>query len=66
MYLHAEMLKKMYTKKTVGEENSGCVSDPDERWIGLVRRVEETAQVNSAVAQCYLLSGASFGCLAGP
>lgn len=44
MYLHAEMMEKMYIKKTVGEENSDGVSlagDPDERWIALVHRVEE-------------------------
>lgn len=43
MYLHAVMLEKMHIKKTVGEENSDCVSVgvPDERWVALVHRVEE-------------------------
>lgn len=43
MYLHAEMLKKMHIKKTVGEENLDCLSvgDPDKGWIALVHRVEK-------------------------
>lgn len=65
MYLHAEMLEKMHIKKTVGEENSDCVSvgDPDERWIALVyAELRKTALVNSALAEYCLLSGGSFSC----